>query len=120
MNLKLKIFKDKLSSPQIKKEKQTTKSSSTDLDPKIDVVQESNGDQIPQPVGKNVPQFMSLSKLEFDKFDVRAGLIKDPTAKGGIRYQIIEPALSVRDEQALEIIKKLLMTELSVSMGEIK
>ena len=63
---------------------------------------------------------MSLSKLEFDKFDVRAGLIKDPTAKGGIRYQIIEPALSERDAKALEIIKKLLMTELSVSMGEIK
>jgi flagellar protein FlaI len=67
-----------------------------------------------------VPQFMTLSKIEFDKFDVRAGLIKDPTAKGGIRYQIIEPTLSERDRKALEIIKKLLMTELSVSMGEIK
>jgi len=63
---------------------------------------------------------MTLSKIQFDKYDVRAGLIKDPTASGGIRYQIIEPKLSERDKKALEIIKKLLMTELSVSLGEIK
>ena len=69
---------------------------------------------------KPIPQFMSLSKLEFEKYDVRSGLIKDPTAKGGIRYQILEPTLSERDKKALDIIKKLLMTELSVSMGEIK
>lgn len=69
---------------------------------------------------KVIPQFMSLSKLEFEKYDVRSGLIKDPTAKGGIRYQILEPTLTERDEKALDIIKKLLMTELSVSMGEIR
>ena len=70
--------------------------------------------------GEVVPQFMSLSKLDFDKYDIRSGLIKDPTAKGGIRYQIIEPTLTERDAKALDIIKKLLMTELSVSMGEIR
>ncbi|MDH3276839.1 MAG: type II/IV secretion system ATPase subunit [Nitrosopumilus sp.] len=69
---------------------------------------------------QSIPQFMTLAKLDFDRFDVRAGLIKDPTAKGGIRYQIIEPALTMKDEQALGIIKKLLMTELSVAMGEIR
>lgn len=67
-----------------------------------------------------IPQFMSIAKLEFDDYDVRSGVIKDPTAKGGIRYQILEPSLSERDQKALEIIKKLLMTELSISMGEIR
>ena len=120
MNLKLNIFKNKLDLSKLKKEAQPSESVSNDLDPKIDPLLGSQSDQESLSSGKNIPQFMSLSKLEFDKFDVRAGLIKDPTAKGGIRYQIIEPALSERDAKALDIIKKLLMTELSVSMGEIK
>ena len=120
MNLKLNIFKNKLDLSKLKKETQPSESVSNDLDPKIDPLLGSQSDQESLSSGKNIPQFMSLSKLEFDKFDVRAGLIKDPTAKGGIRYQIIEPALSERDAKALDIIKKLLMTELSVSMGEIK
>ena len=89
------------------------------LDPKITADMLSKGEKIPTGT-KNIPQFMNLSKLDFDKFDVRAGIIKDSTAKGGIRYQIIEPSMSERDFKALEIIKKLLMTELSISMGEIK
>ncbi len=40
--------------------------------------------------------------------------------KGGLRYQVIEPVLSERDKKAFEIIKKLLITELSVSLTEIK
>ncbi len=111
MNLKLNIFKDKLAIPKINKksEKHEDKSDKSDL--KIDP------SQTPE---KKIPQFMSLAKLDFNKYDIRAGLIKDPTAKGGIRYQIIEPNLTARDAQALELIKKLLMTELSVAMGEIK
>ena len=67
-----------------------------------------------------IPQFMTLSKLDWDNNEIHAGIIKDPTAKGGLRYQVIEPELSERDQKAFEIIKKLLMTELSVSLGEIK
>ena len=118
MNLKLNIFKNKLNLPKANKDVKTSEELSKDLDPKIDLALNSTVD--PSSTEKAIPQFMTLSKLDFDKFDVRAGLIKDPTAKGGIRYQIIEPSLSERDAQALEIIKKLLMTELSVSMGEIK
>ena len=97
-----------------------SKDLSKKTDPSSELVIDSKIDEKPAPKEKVVPQFMSISKLDFDKYDVRAGLIKDPTADGGIRYQIIEPVLTERDEKALEIIKKLLMTELSVSMGEIK
>ncbi len=68
----------------------------------------------------NIPQFMTLSKLDWDNNEIHAGIIKDPTAKGGLRYQVIEPVLSERDQKAFEIIKKLLITELSVSLSEIK
>ena len=118
MNLKLNIFKNKLNLPKANKDVKTSEELSNKLDPKIDLALNSTVD--PSIKEKAIPQFMTLSKLDFDKFDVRAGLIKDSTAKGGIRYQIIEPSLSERDSKALEIIKKLLMTELSVSMGEIK
>ena len=118
MNLKLNIFKNKLTLPKANKDVKTSELSNN-LDPKIDLALDSTVDPSSS-TEKAIPQFMTLSKLDFDKFDVRAGLIKDSTAKGGIRYQIIEPSLSERDAKALEIIKKLLMTELSVSMGEIK
>ena len=111
MNLKLNIFKDKQAIPKINKKSEKHEDESDKSDLKIDP------SQTPE---KKIPQFMSLAKLDFNKYDIRAGLIKDPTAKGGIRYQIIEPNLTARDAQALELIKKLLMTELSVAMGEIK
>lgn len=118
MNLNLKNFKTKIPIPKLIKrgikdppKSNLDKKNNSTPNPKIQ--QETTS--IP-----SIPQFMTLAKLDFDKFDVRAGLIKDPTAKGGIRYQIIEPSLSKKDGQALEIIKKLLMTELSVSMGEIR
>jgi len=69
---------------------------------------------------KKIPQFMTLSKLDWDNNEIHAGVIKDPTAKGGLRYQVIEPVLSERDQKAFEIIKKLLITELSISLGSIK
>ena len=68
----------------------------------------------------SVPQYMTLSKLDWDNNEIHSGIIKDPTAKGGLRYQVIEPVLSERDQKAFEIIKKLLMTELTVSLHDIK
>jgi len=69
---------------------------------------------------KKIPQFMTLSKLDWDNNEIHAGIIKDQTAKGGLRYQVIEPILTERDQKAFDIIKKLLMTELSISLGDIK
>jgi len=68
----------------------------------------------------NIPNFMTIAKVEWDNNEIHAGIIKDPTAKGGFRYKVIEPVLSEKEEKTFEMIKKLLMTELSVSMGEIK
>ena len=71
-------------------------------------------------VEKPIPKFVSVSKLEFDNADVHGGVTKDTTAKGGYSYTIIEPTLSKRDKANFEIIKKLLMTELTVSLNEVK
>ena len=124
LNLKFSIFKERLKS--VSRKSEGKKRDLPDKEPQADVEVKSKVDEViksnetVEPKGPSAPQFMTLSKIEFDKYDVRAGLIKDPTAPGGIRYQIIEPTLSERDKKALEIIKKLLMTELSVSLGEIK
>lgn len=110
--MRLKIFKDKLSVLQkiqtdnkstIKSDKNKSEKSSKEVE-----------------VETKIPQFMTLSKLDWDNNEIHAGIIKDPTAKGGLRYQVIEPVLSERDQKAFDIIKKLLMTELTISLQDIK
>jgi len=71
-------------------------------------------------IQKPIPKFLSVSKLNFENAEIHGGVTKDPNAKGGLQYTIIEPTLSERDKKNFEIIKKLLMTELSVSLTEIK
>ncbi|QLH10712.1 type II/IV secretion system ATPase subunit [Nitrosarchaeum sp. AC2] len=111
--MRLNIFKNKISAVQ-----------KIQYDHKNIVKSNENKiEDISQPVKENekkIPQFMTLSKLDWDNNEIHAGIIKDPTAKGGLRYQVIEPALTERDQKAFDIIKKLLMTELSVSLGDIK
>jgi len=68
----------------------------------------------------NIPNFISVTKLVFDEIEIQSGVIKDETAKGGIRYVAIEPILSQRQKRIFEVIRKLLMTELSVSLNNIK
>ncbi|NIM26571.1 MAG: type IV secretory pathway protein [Nitrosopumilaceae archaeon] len=118
--MKLNIFKDKLNLTKNKGKKDDTSLLASGTEQTLEQILNEKPGEKTEIKEKTIPQFMSLSKLEFEKYDVRSGIIKDPTAKGGIRYQILEPTLSERDKKALDIIKKLLMTELSVSMGEIK
>ena len=40
-------------------------------------------------VEKPIPKFISVSKLEFDNADVHGGVTKDTSAKGGLRYTIM-------------------------------
>ena len=109
----IKIFKDKISALQkIQQDNKSILKLNKNPPDNISKLNEENENKI--------PQFMTLSKLDWDNNEIHAGIIKDPTAKGGLRYQVIEPELSERDQKAFEIIKKLLMTELSVSLGEIK
>src|SRR3990167_2267229 len=111
--MRLRIFKDKISILQkIQYDNKSILKSNKNSPDDISKLNEENENKI--------PQFMTLSKLDWDNNEIHAGIIKDPTAKGGLRYQVIEPELSERDQKAFEIIKKLLMTELSVSLSEIK
>lgn len=112
MKLKFNIFKDSLSALQ--KLQQIKKSETKPNEIHVKTVSEELED------GFKIPKYMTLSKLDWDNNEIHAGIIKDPTAKGGLRYQVIEPVLSERDQKAFEIIKKLLMTELTVSLHDIK
>ncbi|EGP93845.1 type II/IV secretion system ATPase subunit [Nitrosarchaeum koreense] len=111
--MRLNIFKNKISAVQKIQynHKNIVKSNENKIEDTSQPVKENE---------KKIPQFMTLSKLDWDNNEIHAGIIKDPTAKGGLRYQVIEPALTERDQKAFDIIKKLLMTELSVSLGDIK
>ncbi len=112
LKLRLKIFKEKLSGLQ----KLQVEPKGIIKEDKIKKEKDSKNEE----KDTKIPQFMTLSKLEWDNNEIHAGIIKDPTAKGGLRYQVIEPILSERDQKAFEIIKKLLMTELTVSLQDIK
>ena len=80
----------------------------------------SHADPSSESENSNIPDFISMNKLVFDEIEIQTGVIKDETAKGGIRYVAIEPTLSQRQKRIFEVIRKLLMTELSVSLNNIK
>jgi flagellar protein FlaI len=111
LKMRLNIFKDKITVLKTIHTDKNILNINKDSDKKLSINEETEN---------KIPQFMTLSKLDWDNNEIHAGIIKDQSAKGGLRYQIIEPILSERDQKAFEIIKKLLMTELSVSLGEIK
>ncbi|MDC8438363.1 MAG: type II/IV secretion system ATPase subunit, partial [Candidatus Nitrosotenuis sp.] len=67
-----------------------------------------------------IPKFKTLNKIEFEDAEIYSGLIKDPTSKNGYRYVIIEPQMSKRDEINFKVIKKLLVSELDISLNHIK
>ncbi|MEM2159956.1 MAG: type II/IV secretion system ATPase subunit [Candidatus Nitrosotenuis sp.] len=67
-----------------------------------------------------VPKFKTLNRIEFEDAEIYAGLIRDPTSKNGLRYVIIEPQLSKNDETNFKVIKKLLISELDITLNSIK
>src|SRR5574338_512610 len=67
-----------------------------------------------------VPKFKTLNKIEFDDAEIYAGLIRDPTSKNGLRYVIIEPQMSRNDDINFKVIKKLLISELDITLNSIK
>ncbi|MGQ0772337.1 MAG: type II/IV secretion system ATPase subunit [Nitrososphaerota archaeon] len=67
-----------------------------------------------------VPKFKTLNKIDFADAEIYAGLIKDPSSKNGMRYMIIEPQLSNHDETNFRVIRKLLISELDISLNNIK
>jgi len=75
---------------------------------------------VPIDVDENTPKFISVNKLDFSGTEIHGGVIKDPTSIGGLRYLVIQPRLTIKDKRNFELIRKLLMTELSTSLTEIK
>lgn len=98
--MKFKIFKK-----SIKKETEITRTESQN----IKDVQESSPNQ-----------FMTMSDIDFLGKHIHAGITKDITADGGLKFIIIEPTLNKKESIIFELLKKLLMTELTVSLNEIK
>ena len=82
--------------------------------------QKKLGETIPIEFDEIAPKFLTISKIDFSGTEIHSGIIKDPTSIGGIRYVVIQPRLSIQDKKNFDIIKKLLMTELSISLTEIK
>jgi len=73
---------------------------------------------VPLEFDELAPKFITVNKLDFNGTEIHAGIIKDPTSIGGLRYLVIQPRLSVRDKKNFDIIKKLLMIELSVALSD--
>lgn len=67
-----------------------------------------------------VPKFKTLNKIDFEDVEIYTGLIADPTSKNGLRYMIIEPQMNKIDVANFRVIKKLLITELDISLNNIK
>lgn len=67
-----------------------------------------------------VPKFKTLNKIDFEDVEIYTGLIADPTSKNGLRYMIIEPQMNKSDVANFRVIKKLLITELDISLNNIK
>lgn len=68
----------------------------------------------------DIPSFISMNKLDFEDAEIHGGVVKDPKTKGGLKYVVVQPRLSVKDQRNFELIKKLLMTELQVALSDIK
>jgi flagellar protein FlaI len=67
-----------------------------------------------------IQKFKTLDKIEFEDAEIYAGLIKDPTSKNGMRYFVIEPQMSKNDETNFRVIRKLLISELDISLNHIR
>lgn len=121
--MNFKIFKDKL----VKKEVKSVSTESPEQQESIPKPQEISSD-----FGNTVSEkkfnedvdemknFITVSKTGYENYGVYAAIMRDPTAKGGKRYMIIEPTLTDKDKENFEKIRKMLMVELSVDLGDIK
>ena len=68
----------------------------------------------------DMKNFITVSKTGYEDYGVYAAIMRDPTAKGGKRYMIIEPSLSEKDRENFEKLRKMLMVELSVDLKDIE
>lgn len=64
--------------------------------------------------------FMTLSKLDYTDYPVYSAIMKDPDAAGGKKFVVIEPTFTEKDNRNFETIRRILMTELTVDLHDIK
>lgn len=64
--------------------------------------------------------FMTISKLEYTDYPVYSAIMNDPDAAGGKKFVVIEPTFTEKDNHNFEIIRRILMTELTVDLNDIK
>ncbi|MCZ6582086.1 MAG: type II/IV secretion system ATPase subunit [Thaumarchaeota archaeon] len=64
--------------------------------------------------------FIDITKTGLEDYGIYTGIKRDPTAKGGKRYMVIEPTLTKKDKENFEKLRQMLMVELTVNLNEIK
>lgn len=64
--------------------------------------------------------FMTLSKLDYTDYPVYSAIMKDLNAAGGKKFVVIEPTFTEKDNRNFETIRRILMTELTVDLHDIK
>ncbi|MGQ0376244.1 MAG: type II/IV secretion system ATPase subunit [Nitrososphaerota archaeon] len=69
---------------------------------------------------KSLSSFITITHLDYqDDYPVYAGVIADPTARGGKRFMIIEPTFTTLDKKNFETIRQILMMELTIDLNDI-
>ncbi|MGQ0796082.1 MAG: type II/IV secretion system ATPase subunit [Nitrosopumilaceae archaeon] len=125
--MKFGIFKDGLKkitdAGHSENKKKTTKSASnkavSQVPPEAPVVESTSTPPIESGTD-DMKNFITVSKTGYEDYGVYAAIMRDPTAKGGKRYMIIEPTLSEKDRENFEKLRKMLMVELSVDLNDIE
>jgi len=99
--------------------KDTPKDSSNSNNPKPSVKFETQkvDDKSLQP---DLASFKTVTKIDYQEFAAYTAIKDDITAKGGKRFILIEPILTEKEKESFELLRKMLMVELSVDLNEIK
>lgn len=71
-------------------------------------------------INPDLTKFIEIADLEYEDYEVYAGIMNDPTVPGGKRYVVIEPTMTAKDKQDFERIRKILVVELKVNLNDIK
>ena len=64
--------------------------------------------------------FVTHNNFELLGAQIKTGVAKSKESSVGMKFLVIEPALNSKEKVAFDIIKKLLMTEMTVSISGIK
>lgn len=109
--------------PDSKNKKDVKEIKSTSLLEKIPIVESTKPakmdvDICDDPI--SLGSFMTLSKLDYTDYPVYSAIMKDLDAAGGKKFVVIEPTFTEKDNSNFETIRRILMTELTVDLHDIK